>query len=1187
MLDIHSHVSYYVYTKARISLIFIYFNVQWQKALPRGMPKMIKRFLIFFSTLLFWKAVLCQTQDIKFNHITPDQGLLSGNSLCTVQDYQGFFWFGSEEGLQRYDGYSFKNYFTDKNDSTSLSSSFVHQILEDSHHNLWIGTFDGGLCLYDRENDKFIRFLHDPNDEHSIIGNFLQMMFEADGTIYVGAVGHGISAFKTPEKVTDKIQFVNYRFPETREYATTRWAGAMVETNRGLLVAINGAGVNRLDPKSGTFTPVLKDSVGSRTQCLLFDSRQRLWIGTWDEGLYVIDRRNSKMVHHMATSASGHLSHNQLYNITEDESGNIWIGTDNGLNLLPHDADPFTPAPFITFKHDPFDTHSLLSNSIKNVYIDSRHRMWVASYFGGVNMYDKSLLQFRSFKSNGPIAPGLSHSNVFALAEDESGNLWVGTDGGGLNFAKGPIDQIQKEDFVKIKLLRNGQLVEKIKCLKVDDTGNLWVGTWGDGLFKVNVKDHSSQHFPIEALREARLPVNEILAVDIDSVGNLWIGTFGFGVLHYELRTRSVRQFLQAESGSEEREVNKVNDVHIDKQGHVWVARDGGGLSLIEPRESRYRVMETGLLTNTLTVTSIMEDSNGLLWLGTNSAGVIVYDPVKKTTRSYNKTSGLTTNSVFATVEDKTNGHIWIGTNEGLTSIEVATNKINHFTKPDGLQGNQFNNNSVLRDEHSGMLLFGGIEGLTAFHPDHIQVTTFNPPIVFTHFKLDNQEVTIGPDSPLRKNITLTEQIELKHFQNSFSLEFAALQYDQAHRTQYAYTLENFTNRWIELGSERKTTFTALPPGSYIFRVRATDKDGDTTSQQAVLRIVIHPAWWQTIPFKILVAVALLVMAFAIFQTRLNYLNRQRVVLKKQVAEATQEIEKKNIELEAKVVEVSVRDNEIQAQNEELTSQNEQILHHRQNLEEAHDKLKVMNNQLEELVQQRTAKLEFTVHELDTVVKELDRFVYSASHDLSAPLKSVLGLVNILRSERDPEKLQTYCDYIERSISKLDNVIRSLVEFSRNSHYPVAHEEVNVHKIIAEVVEELAFWPEAQLVQLNNSVMPNLVVKSDPERLKVILHNLIGNGIKYADTKKPSPSIWIEAFLERKTFVLLVKDNGIGVKESDHARIFDMFFRGTDRSKGSGLGLFIVKETVSKLKGTVSLKSEYSVGTTFEIKLPE
>jgi ligand-binding sensor domain-containing protein len=205
----------------------------------------------------------------------------------------------------------------------------------------------------------------------------------------------------------------------------------MAETTRGLLVAINGQGVNRLDPGSGIFTPVMQDSIAARAQCLLFDSRQRLWIGTWDEGLYVVDWDKGNIKHHKAGTAPGYLSYNQVYTLNEDEAGDVWIGTDNGLNLVQHDADPFRPAPFITFKHDPLEIYSLLSNSVKDVYIDNRHRLWVCTYFGGVNMYDKNLPQFRSFKSNGPGNPGLSHSNVFTIEEDTSGNLWVGTDGGG------------------------------------------------------------------------------------------------------------------------------------------------------------------------------------------------------------------------------------------------------------------------------------------------------------------------------------------------------------------------------------------------------------------------------------------------------------------------------------------------------------------------------------------------------------------------------------------------------------------------------------------------------------------------------------------------------------------------------------------------------------------------------------
>ena len=331
-----------------------------------------------------------------------------------------------------------------------------------------MATFDGGLCWYDRENDRFIRFQHDPKDEHSIIGNFIQMMFEtSDSMIYVGAVGHGLSGFKIPKKVTGELRFINYKFPD-EQFTANRWAGAMIEAGElGLLVAINGGGVNRFDSKHGNFIPILQDTVGTRAQCLLYDSKKRLWVGTWDDGLYVIDKRAGKIVHHEARGTLGYLNHHQFHSITEDEDGNIWLGTDNGLSLMKADVDPFTPAPFITFTHDPLDANSLLSNSIKGLFIDNRQRLWIATYFGGINMYDKSLLQFRTYKSNGQGTSGLSHSNVFCLDVDTEDNLWIGTDGGGLNIAKGPIDKIKSKDFVKVNLTHNGQSAEKIKCLEI------------------------------------------------------------------------------------------------------------------------------------------------------------------------------------------------------------------------------------------------------------------------------------------------------------------------------------------------------------------------------------------------------------------------------------------------------------------------------------------------------------------------------------------------------------------------------------------------------------------------------------------------------------------------------------------------------------------------------------------------
>jgi signal transduction histidine kinase/ligand-binding sensor domain-containing protein len=1153
----------------------------------------------FFVSVFGLGLSFSQGQSFKFRHITTDDGLVSGNVLTIVQDYQGFFWLGSEEGLQRYDGYSFKNYFFQKSDSTSVSSNFIQFVFEDSKRNLWVGTFDSGLCWYDRDNDRFVRFQHDPNDSSSILGNFVQTIYESkDGTLYVSIVGNGLSSFAIPDKVDGSIKFTNRKFNKTPEGAN-HWISAMAETDQyGFLVAINGDGINHFDPQTGVFTPIFRDSVGLRVQALYYDSKQRLWIGSWSDGLYIIDNKSKKFIQHKSGIGDGRLLHNQVYSVKEDADGNFWIGTDNGLHIIKNETDPFAPAPFIRLTHDDFDSESLLSNSIKHLFIDKRKRVWVATYFGGVNVHDRNALMFESFKAKAGKASSLTHNNVYALEDDLAGNIWVGTDGGGLNLVAKPVGGGSEFSFQKVPLRSYGEAAEKIKCLKADQKGNLWVGTWGNGLFKIDTRNHSATHIEITAMRGSKLPVKEILAIEADSSDNLWIGTFGFGVLHYNVKNNSFRQYLQA-VGNGSREINKVNDIHIDKHGRVWVARDGGGLSIIEPAEGLYAVVEKGVLTKTLTVASMMEDSKGFLWICTNSVGIVKYQPETGETEVFDAGRGLATNSVVSALEEKGQDKIWLGTNRGISSIDLKTGMVRNFSASDGLPGNHFNN-SALRYADTAMMLFGSIDGLAIFQPENIRVNVYNPPIVFTEFKINNKDVAIASTSPLKKNISLVDKIELPHYENSFSIGFAALMFDQVQTTRYSYLLENFGDQWIDIGTERRITFTALPPGKYTLRVRATDNKGEFMDQTPMLSIIINPAWWQTTLFKILLTLLTILGVYMLIRVRTSYLKKQRAVLRQQVENATAEVQNKNAELEARVTliseqnellqkqshEIAVQDKEILAQNEELASQNELILHHRQNLEEAHARLKTMNDQLEELVQLRTSKLEETIKELDTVLAELDRFVYSASHDLSAPLKSVLGLIGLSRTEKDKDQLETYHNYMERSIKKLERVIDSLVDFSRNTHRPLMSVEFNFDVLLKEVFEELAFWPEACNVKMRSLVMPELLLESDPDRLKVILHNLIGNAIKYADLNKPEPSVWVNATITRNSFSIIVKDNGIGIKPASQDRIFDMYYRGSDRSKGSGLGLFIVKETAKKLGGVVRVKSEYGIGAEFEVVIP-
>jgi ligand-binding sensor domain-containing protein/signal transduction histidine kinase len=1122
-------------------------------------------------------------QDLYFRHITTDNGLVNGNVRTILQDYQGFIWFGTEDGLQRYDGHSTVTYYHKDSDSTSLSSNYILSLFEDSQKNLWIGTLDAGLCWYDRKNDSFIRFLHDPSDEHSILGNYVRAIHESeDHVLYFGLEHGGFSHFKTPSDVRADLKFTNIAIPNREGFLSTNLVGTIIEDfDHTMLVGSNGGGINRFNPKTKEFSPFLKDSCATSVHHVFLDSKKRIWIGTWDSGLYIYDRFAKRMIHHTNNGQPGSISQNQIETIAEDREGNFWIGTDNGLCLITKDVDPFLPNPFITYKHNEFEASSLLSNSIKAFYIDARNKMWVGSYYGGINVHDKDAFKFKPVTSKPWAAGSLTSSNVFAFEEDKQGNLWVGTDGGGLHVALPPKDP-ERIVFSKINMTLDNIPVNKIKCLEFDHDGYLWIGTWGMGIFRFDPRSRQYIHYGRAA---NGLLTDDVLNIKVDSLNNLWIGTFNGGLHYFDQKNKKFTYFQKFISPGKHGNIQRITAIHIARNKMLWVAREVGGLTRYDATTRSFRVVETGVLTRYVTIQSIYEDTSGVMWLATTTSGLIKFDPRTNEVKQYNKESGMINDVIYAVLPDTVNHKLWLSTNLGLTVLDLSTNTIENYSKADGLQGNQFNQGSALLHSN-GLMLFGGTQGMNIFDPGKIKKDLHFSPMVFTRFWLNNVETNVkNQGSPLKQNFILADTIDLSYNQNSFSIEFVMLEFNFGRDNQYSYLLENFNSAWQNIGSERKATFTNLQPGSYVLKVKASNSDGFWNDKEMLLTIRIHPAWWQTLWFKISLATVLALLIFAAVRLRFHFLLKQKIKLEQQVAERTIELQLQNKLLQTQKIEIAAMNNEIQAQNEELTSQNDQINLQRESLEKSSKELQEMNDQLEVLVKQRTQKLEVTIAELDKTVAELDRFVYSASHDLSAPLKSVLGLVKIARIEKDSAMLPKYYTYIETSIQKLDRVIRSLVEFSRNSHQEVKKESFNLHQLINEVLQELKYWPEAQRVTFDNRVATDMLIVSDQDRLKVILHNLIGNGVKYADFRKTESFITIEAETKNSSLVLKISDNGIGIENEKQEKIFDMYYRGTDRSKGSGLGLFIVKEILAKVDGRVELESELGKGTTFTIYL--
>ncbi len=1145
--------------------------------------------LKFFLCFIFIKSIgfSVNGQHLYFNHLTSKDGLTSSNTRVFEEDYQGFIWIGTESSLHRYDGNELIVYQHHPEDTTSLSNNFITSIFEDSYHNLWIGTINGGLTIYNRTYNNFKTFKHDPNDKKSISSNRIRTIYESkDNTLFVGMEEGGVDYFKLEENManitkleTSKITLI----PAKPESST--WVQSVVgEKDHNIFIGSNGSGLWKFNMLSKEVSPMLKDSVDNFIHHLLLDEKQRLWIGTWGRGLYIYDLNSKKLINHTASADPNTLNDDHIDTSVEDEDHNIWIGTDNGLSIVRHDSDPFQKEIFENHFHSDLEPNSILGNIIKGVFVDKSSRIWIGSYYGGVNVFDKSTHQFIPITSKSWNKGSISNNNVFAFAEDSKGTLWVGSDGGGIDQLIGGTDQLHQDKFRHIQI--HGNLSDKpenkVKSMSIDSNDNLYIGYWRGGIIKLNTHDLSHEQFLASEIPENGPSANEILDVMVDHQDNLWIATFNGGINYFNSKTKKFKHYREISINKNSGDLDKIYSVFIDSENRVWASKSGGGLNLYDKDKDSFITIENDILKRNEDILHIYESHNKTLWLGTSGNGLISYNHQQNKSKQYSTAEGLPSRKIYSILEDD-NGKIWLATANGLSVLDVKEETFTNYFDFDGLQSNEFNHNSSLKFS-DGTLFFGGIKGFNAIKPNNISPIFSKPKLVLTKFWLDNLESPINdPNSPLQENIILTKRIKLSYNQNSFSLGFTSMNFSFSSNSEFAYKLEEFDNDWKYIGNDNKATFTNLDPGTYYLWVKASNRAGYWGQEKLMAEIIINKAFWQTYFFKIGLFFLLFSLIYLLYRYRLNFLIEQRQLLLKMVQERTNELTFKNEELLKQKNEISLMNNEILAQNEELTSQNDQIVTQREELINTQKQLKKVNNNLEKMVVERTEKLESTINDLNKLVLDLDRFVYSASHELSAPLRSIAGLVNISKVEKDNHRIQEYLDHIELSTQKMEAVIKSILNYSRNTHMDPDLEEIKLKPFVDEIIFELKSFSIHNKIIFNNCIKDECVLTTDIQRLKIILQNIIGNAIKYSDPNKSESYISIEFKKENDKNKIIVNDNGKGIKKDRIDKIFNMYYRGTAASQGSGLGLFIVKEMIQRLGGEILVTSKDGIGTTFTL----
>ncbi|MBV4360551.1 hybrid sensor histidine kinase/response regulator transcription factor [Pinibacter aurantiacus] len=772
--------------------------------------------------MLFLKM---EGQNIAFNHLTVEHGLSNNAVLSITQDKQGFMWYGTSNGLNRYDGHVFKVYKMNTADSTTLSSDNILSLFCDKSGTLWAGT-SNGLNQYDPKNDAFIRVPLKINNE-VVNGRVVHCVYEdRKSNLWVGTQ-NGVYLLTDRQNFTCQPFLVaapgnpgNTIYSIFEDHAGQLWVG----TNNGLtkMKWVNGALTN----ETYRHDPANPGSISANyITSIVEDPSDNLWIGTQNSGVNLYNPLTGSFSHfsHSTTLSTG-IINNNIRQIIADKAGKIWVATQEGLSII----EPFG-GNIHSYQHDISDKKSLSQNSIYSLFVDANGSVWLGTYFGGVNIIYSYNTSF-TILQNKDNRFGINNNVVSSIVEDGKHNLWIGTEGGGLNYfdRTNGVCTIYKNKQNDASSL--GSNLIKVICS--DKDGNIWAGTHGGGL---NLFDAGSKTFKRFLFTGNDLTTlnSEILALLDDSQGRFWVGSNN-GLYIYRRKDRALEPFDRKELKGAT--VNGMAKALLeDSKKRIWIGTVSG-LYVLENNEIK-------VVNSEYQINCIKEDISGNIWLGLYNGGLAMYDAAKRDFIYYTEKQGLPNNNVLGILEadEKT---LWLSTDNGLVKFVPSQKSAQTYTVSDGLAGNEFNYNSFYKDSR-GEFFFGGYNGLTSFFPDKIETNKYAAPIAFTGLKLFNKPVGInGDDGLLQENIGYSKDISFRYNQNVFTIEYALLNFIKSNKNRYAYKLEGFDKNWNEVTST-SATYTNLPSGTYTFMVKGANNDG-VWSEPAILKINILPPFWRT-----------------------------------------------------------------------------------------------------------------------------------------------------------------------------------------------------------------------------------------------------------------------------------------------------------------------------------------------------
>ncbi|MGV8827793.1 MAG: two-component regulator propeller domain-containing protein [Breznakibacter sp.] len=1046
-----------------------------------------------FIFLAFWVHSLIgapYSHDYSFSYLNTSNGLSQNEVTSIVKDKYGFMWFGTRGGLNRFDGYLFRHFKPMADSENALTGPSIERLALDNCGNILIGSKTGGLCTYDISRELF----KIPDFRNRLPKRIISCLEDRDKNLWIGSWSSGLWHY---DSVHDTLINVIKETKVSTILQTSDgvvWCGTsegLIKINKGVVsnvLSFEGSELTemiidkdkpvlwlvgwkthlvRFDYRNGTFSQFKVDgpSVGVRdSYSIAQDEQGDLFVGTWGQGLFRFDVNRHeflKICIAPENSSRSKMDFDIVLDIFQDAKGDFWIGTDGGGVVRLFKRSHFNIMNIRTLQE-------VLRCHVNAIFIDSRKRRWLGTKGDGLFVSaDNGLFSKVEFLNNDPLF-GMDGIVVKKIIEDPSGNVWVSLDEGLFVVQGSGVDRYKMKRAAVFFDSPDLQGIEKVQDLFFDHS-DLWIGTQQKGLFLFRReglvyrehKNYNSQN------RQCFLPENRVTSV-LKNKNDLWVATY--------------------------QGLFKLN------------ALDSTLVPLDRFLPDGQKVL-SGIVLNTFV------DSRNDIWFGTPcSLNRLQKDGEKYSFTDFTTADGLMDDYVNAVLEDS-KGRIWISTNAGLSSLEPKNGEILNYDTSDGVGAVNFTESACYKSIN-GTLFFGSYEGVTYFNPDEITLNESMPEIVFTNFKIMNNDVKVSEDGLIKKSINELDEVELTYREREFSFEFAALDFKAPHKNQYAYKLEGVDSDWKKIGSRHYLSFSNLSPGVYTLRIRGTNSNGVWSNQTRNLRIVVLTPFWKTWYAIVLYGMVILAVIYLIIRNKLK-----------------QEHLFGQIELE------------------------------RLRAEKEH---------------------ELTEYKLS--------FFTNVSHELRTPLTLISAPVNeLLSSELSGVPAPLLRDrllLVKKNSDRLYNLINQLLEFRKIDAGKVRL-EVTCSDIVPFVDELLAKFKELAVlgnIEFKCSVVPHSVeVCFDEERMEVILSNLLANALKYSG--KPG-LVQFELDVDSDHFVIKVSNSGKGIAKEELPYLFDRFYqaRGSNSMGNSGIGLALVKSYVDLHKGTIEVFSAPNETTTFVLK---